>query len=373
MAHVPRFKFRVPGFLFPSFRFPFYVSLFTFYFLLITSCSPAQSPVFEITPAPLLTPTATTSPEPGPTPAPVRFSLPTPGAEPVSVWRPPLYPVPWALSPVDHFYFTRPIAADQVNWPDPTYRYGGVFFENVKHTGIDIPADEGTPVIAAGPGTVTWAGWGLYYGDPGNTDDPYGQAVVIRHDFGYQGKPLFTVYAHLKEVDVARGQWLDTGDPLGLVGDTGATTGAHLHFEIRLNEENFFQTYNPELWLAPPQGWGVLVGRVTDTGNVPLVAREIRVWPVEDEYQIWYTQTYGDNPDSEKSPLHSDLYYHENYVLSDLPAGDYAVDISYGGRVLRQFVTIRPGQVTYFRFRGDYGFTTNRPRLPGMEALTPVP
>lgn len=353
-------------------RFAQYALLITLY-LFLASCSPARSPVSEITPAPLLTPTATTAPEPGPTPAPVRFSLPTPGAEPISVWRPPLYPVPWALSPVDHFYFTRPIAADQVNWPDPTYRYGGVFFADVKHTGIDIPADEGAPVIAAGPGTVTWAGWGLYYGDPSNTDDPYGQAVVIRHDFGYQGKPLFTVYAHLKQVDVARGQWLDSGETLGLVGDTGATTGAHLHFEVRLNEENFFQTYNPELWLAPPQGWGVMVGRVTDTGNVPLVAKEVRVWPVEDEYQIWYTQTYGDNPDNEKSPLHSDLYYRENYVLSDLPAGDYAVDIFFEGRVLRQFVTIYPGQVTYFRFRGDYGFTTARPRLPGMEALTPTP
>ena len=48
---------------------------------------------------------------------PLEFNLPTAGAEPVSLWRPPLYPVPWEPTPNDHFYFTRPIAADQVNWP----------------------------------------------------------------------------------------------------------------------------------------------------------------------------------------------------------------------------------------------------------------
>ena len=80
-----------------------------------------------------------------PTPSPLRFDLPTPGAEPVSGWRPPLYPLPWAVSPYDHFYFARPIAADNVNWPLAEYRYGGIFFDNVVHTGVDIPDDEGTP------------------------------------------------------------------------------------------------------------------------------------------------------------------------------------------------------------------------------------
>ena len=82
---------------------------------------------------------------PRPTIQPFRFFLPTPGAEPVSGWRPPLYPVPWAVSAYDHFYFTRPIAADNINWPLAEYRYGGVFFApNIVHTGVDIDAEEGT-------------------------------------------------------------------------------------------------------------------------------------------------------------------------------------------------------------------------------------
>jgi len=84
-------------------------------------------------------------PTPRPTIVPFQFVLPTPGAEPVSGWRPPLYPVPWAVSAYDHFYFTRPIAADNVNWPLAEYRYGGTFFApNVVHTGVDIDAEEGT-------------------------------------------------------------------------------------------------------------------------------------------------------------------------------------------------------------------------------------
>ncbi len=180
--------------------------------------------------------------------------LPSPGAEPISGWRPPLYPVPWAVSSYDHFYFTRPNPADQVNWPLPDYRYGGVFFADVVHTGIDIDADRNTPVLASGPGTVVWAGWGFYSGVENNDSDPYGKAVSIRHDFGYQGKSLFTLYAHMAQVDVTVGQHVETGGQLGLVGETGNTTGPHLHFEVRLEYNSFHHTLNPELWLVAAAG-----------------------------------------------------------------------------------------------------------------------
>ena len=59
---------------------------------------------------------------------PLVFTFPTPQAKPISLWRPPLYDTPWALSQHDHFYFNRPIAADEINWPIADYRYGGIFF-----------------------------------------------------------------------------------------------------------------------------------------------------------------------------------------------------------------------------------------------------
>ena len=80
------------------------------------------------------------TPLPG-TAVPLRFDLPTPGVEPVSAWRPPQYPVPMALGPYDHFYFARPIGANEVNWPIADYRYGGTFLTaTVTHTEQPRPA-----------------------------------------------------------------------------------------------------------------------------------------------------------------------------------------------------------------------------------------
>jgi murein DD-endopeptidase MepM/ murein hydrolase activator NlpD len=316
--------------------------------------------------------TATVPPEPfqgtGPigtaTPLPMRFTFPTPGPEPLSDWRPPLYPVPWAPGPHDHFYFTRPIAADEVNWPLASYRYGGVFFKDVVHTGVDIPAKMGVPVIAAGSGTVTWADWGLFRQVPGDITDPYGRAVVVHHDFGHQGDQLYTVYAHLSRVDVVPGQRVETGQQIGLVGDSGLTTGPHLHFEVRVGKDNFFRTYNPELWLVPPQGWGLLVGRVmNDKGD--LMGRYELQLASQSTKKIWEIFTYNGGP------VRGDPYYEENMVLSDLPAGQYTLKILYETKFQYLDLTIYPGQVTYFSFRGEKGFRTDMPSEPGLGTFKP--
>jgi murein DD-endopeptidase MepM/ murein hydrolase activator NlpD len=307
-----------------------------------------------------------------PTIAPFRFVLPTPGAEPVSGWRPPLYPVPWAVSAYDHFYFARPIAADNVNWPLAEYRYGGVFFApNIVHTGVDIDAEEGAPILAAGPGTVVSADWGLFSEVPGNISDPYGMAVVLRHDFGYKGQALYTIYAHMSEIITVVGQHVETGDVLGLVGDTGATTGPHLHFEVRLGDNTFYKTYNPELWMAPPQGWGVLVGRLTDDKDKLLYQLSVDVRPMPSEVPLRKVITYAEGA------VNSDAYYQENLVLSDLPAGLYKIVLEYNDKKLQFWVDIYPGQVTYFTFSGDDSFQVIPPPVPTLDFLpgtaTPVP
>jgi murein DD-endopeptidase MepM/ murein hydrolase activator NlpD len=299
-----------------------------------------------------------------PSPVPFQFSLPTPGAEPVSAWRPPLYPIPWAVSPYDHFYFARPIAADQVNWPIPDYRYGGVFFgRNIVHTGVDIPTPEGTPIMAAGPGTIVWTGWGLFSETPGNQEDPYGLAVAIRHDFGYNDQQLYTVYAHMSKIIAVVGQHVETGELIGLVGDTGATTGSHVHFEVRFPSNSFFYTYNPELWISPPQGWGVLVGRVTDAKGKTLNNVEVNLRP-EGTKKSYLVKTYGDG-----GAINPDPYYNENLVLGDLPAGIYKITLRFNDKNVQTWVEIFPGQVSYFTFEGENGFNTVRPPAPTLEFL----
>jgi hypothetical protein len=298
---------------------------------------------------------------------PLLFTLPTPADEPRSAWRPPLYPVPWALTQFDHFYFARPIAADQVNWPTADYRYGGVFFSNnVVHTGVDIPAPSGTQVIAAAPGTIVWAGWGLFSGDPGNHDDPYGIAVAIRHDFGYNGEHLYSLYAHMQDLNVMKGQYVNTGDVLGWVGDTGFTTGAHLHFEVRIGENSYFNTRNPELWIVPPQGWGVLAGRVTD-GLGQLMPRTMVYVESLETGDIFTARTYG------AGAVIADAYYNENVVISDLPAGLYRIRLPEIAAREEIILEIKPGRVTYFTFRGYQGFTGDFPPTPAIPTMTPTP
>jgi murein DD-endopeptidase MepM/ murein hydrolase activator NlpD len=357
---------------------PFVLSI-----LLLTACAPdstAKGGADQIPTAVIAGETATplpaesaagmiSEPTPRPTVEPFRFVLPTPGAEPVSGWRPPLYPVPWAVSAYDHFYFIRPIAADNVNWPLAEYRYGGVFIEGVVHTGVDIDAAEGAPILAAGPGTVISAGWGLYSGAADNLNDPYGQAVVIKHEFGYKGRTLYTVYAHMSEVIAIAGQHVETGDVIGLVGKTGATTGPHLHFEVRLGENSFFNTFNPELWTAPPQGWGVLVGRISGEKGELLNFYPLEVRPEPSGVPLRRALTYA------FGVVNPDPYYQENLVLSDLPAGIYKLTLNYQEKDIQTWVEIFPGQVTYFTFTDKEGFQVVPPPEPKLDFLpiTPTP
>ena len=85
------------------------------------------------------------------------------------------------------------------------------------HSGIDIGAERGTPVHAPAAGTVAYAG----------THAEYGIAVMVDH-----GDDLRTIYGHLSKVSVAPGQQIGRGDQLGLSGNTGRSSGPHLHYEI---------------------------------------------------------------------------------------------------------------------------------------------
>jgi len=98
--------------------------------------------------------------------------------------------------------------------------FGGSFFE--FHSGQDIDAAIGEPVVAGASGKVTFVGW----------QNGYGQLVVIDHGGG-----LTTRYGHLSHIDVAQGQQVERAQFIGRVGSTGRSTGPHLHYEIRINDE----------------------------------------------------------------------------------------------------------------------------------------
>jgi murein DD-endopeptidase MepM/ murein hydrolase activator NlpD len=294
-----------------------------------------------------------------------QLDLPTAGPNPVSAWRPPPYPVPRAVRPEDHFYFLRPIPSGNVNWPHPRYRYGSTFFgEESIHTGVDLDAARGTPVLAAGGGKVVWVGYGLYSGTY-NPDDPYGLAVLIRHDFGYEGRLMYTAYGHLEEADVWLGQHVEAGDQIGMVGDTGNADGPHLHFEVRFGEGDYFTTRNPELWMVPPEGWGVLAGRICDSLGRPMPEQLVQIYSLETG-QRWDVWTYA------LETVHPDDHYRENFVISDLPAGPYEVRVDFAGHASSAQMLVLAGQTNLFEFDGREGFVVEPTLMPASGDAPPT-
>jgi murein DD-endopeptidase MepM/ murein hydrolase activator NlpD len=100
------------------------------------------------------------------------------------------------------------------------YRIHPVYGTRKLHSGIDISAVTGTPISAAGQGTVIFAG----------VQGGYGNTVIVDHGLG-----VTSLYAHMSRIGVSSGTSLGRGDIVGYVGSTGTATGPHLHFEIRLS------------------------------------------------------------------------------------------------------------------------------------------
>ena len=119
--------------------------------------------------------------------------------------------------------------AGTLAWPTPGYthvsspfgmRMHPILHYRKMHTGIDIHVPYGARIVASGSGTVISAGW----------NGGYGNFTMIDH-----GDGLVTCYAHQSKISVHKGQYVREGDTIGKVGSTGMSTGAHLHFEVRVN------------------------------------------------------------------------------------------------------------------------------------------
>lgn len=132
-----------------------------------------------------------------------------------------------------------------MHWPlnNHIITAGWTYNDGSAHNAIDLRASVGTPVFAAEPGTVNM----VQYWDGKTTkgNQSYGNLIRIRHS-NYQGtKQLETYYAHLSKILVSNGQTVSEGQIIGYSGNTGHSTGPHLHFEVRVNRNRS----NPLYWL----------------------------------------------------------------------------------------------------------------------------
>ena len=128
------------------------------------------------------------------------------GLDEINRYRLALESLPLAMPVQDAFRYTSPFGP----------RWGRM------HEGVDMAGPVGTPVYATADGVVTFAGW----------QNGYGRIVIVRHPFG-----LETRYPHLNAIRVEVGQEVARGERVGDMGNSGRSTGSHLHYEVRVNGE----------------------------------------------------------------------------------------------------------------------------------------
>jgi murein DD-endopeptidase MepM/ murein hydrolase activator NlpD len=276
------------------------------------------------------------------------IGTPTPTATPVP--RTLLVPpdLPNYTEAEDHFWFTRPFTEAYNSWGSYYYPYGtnarGNYF---WHHGIDIQVPHGAPILSIGDGIVIHAAPDDLK-QLGPWPDFYGQAVVIEHDRRWAGLPVYTLYGHVSEVLVQPGQQVKAGDLIARVGQLGVALGPHLHLEIRVGAGTYFDTRNPDLWVRPDPGFGVIAGRVVDYQNYYVPQQLVTLHRVSDPSRFWrQTFTYPDNV------VNSDEFYGETFTFSDVPVGNYLVKTFFDGKQLTIPVTVNNQGTTFVLLKQD--------------------
>jgi murein DD-endopeptidase MepM/ murein hydrolase activator NlpD len=157
-----------------------------------------------LTPISMSTSGATLAPEE------VRANAILGGLDRMNMYRLAAFKVPFAMPVKDSFRWTSGFG----------YRKDPKGYGNRMHEGTDMAGSVGTPIYATADGVVSYAGW----------DSGYGRLVKIQHDFGIE-----TRYAHMSQLRVEVGQRVSRGDRIGDMGNSGRSTGTHLHYEVRLS------------------------------------------------------------------------------------------------------------------------------------------
>jgi murein DD-endopeptidase MepM/ murein hydrolase activator NlpD len=247
----------------------------------------------------------------------------------------------------------RPIAPPGRDTIDGSYRFGSMQGgQRDPHHGVEFLNPSGTPVQAAADGIVVVAGDDrqTFYGPYSYF---YGNLVVLEHSQPDLPERLYTLYGHLSQLSVQVGDRVRAGQVIGQVGMSGVATGSHLHFEVRLGENTYEASRNPELWLAPlagPEGepTGALAGRIVDDQDNPLPVESIVLehLPAPDQPADFtlYAQMYTEKALIGQPP------FKEGFGAGDLPAGWYRISfVQYG--MQNRMLEVQPGQLTVVTFR----------------------
>lgn len=301
-----------------------------------TSPSPTavETPAATMAPPPTVTPLPTTAP---PTSTPDATGTAAVSPTPFPTFTPPPPPPPIVG---EHFIFDRPVPLDSAPWTDKSYPYAGTKGGTLEpHHGVEFPVGMGTPVLATAPGTVVVAGSdaAVAYGPQ---TDFYGNLVVVEHA-PVGGKPVYTLYGHLSEVQVSEGQVVEAGTQLGLSGESGVAVGPHLHFEVRVGANDYTSTRNPLLWLRPFSEDGVVAAKVTGPAGGPAAEVPITLSRVDGPASFTSSTSYA------IETVNGDDVIGENFAVDDVRAGYYEVIAGVGANRQTLDLWVYPGRLNW--------------------------
>jgi murein DD-endopeptidase MepM/ murein hydrolase activator NlpD len=290
------------------------------------------------------------TPEP-PTPTP----SPTPTLPPVNLNPGRLWSTfaPQAAPNNDHFWVGRPFGDYATNQlASPSYQFGSTAGNRYRtHHGMDISNPFGTPVLSGTDGEVVHAGLDdtVLLGPYNNF---FGNTVVIRLNrqlpVANGQLDVYLLYGHLSQVNVSVGQKVRPEDVIGAVGMTGIAIGPHLHVEIRLGSNSYYNNVNPYLWVAPLEGQGAVAVRVLTADGRTWPAAIISVVRFSGGVAAWARQiiTYMDTENIGPDPA-----WGENGAMDGVPAGSYYVVGVVNGERVSAEVTVRAGETTFIELR----------------------
>ena len=254
-----------------------------------------------------------------------------------------IWPTPDPALVNAHFWLAKPLPGGGRFLINQNFPYGyDLNGRLLLHNGVDSSEPLGTPVLAVGEGTVVvaqddlndWFGWRC---------DWYGHLVVIELDQTFQGQPLYALYGHVLNINVEAGQRVRIGEQVAEVGFGGAATAPHLHFELRVGNNEFEATLNPMLWLNPGQTRGVIAGQLLDPEGRPWHGVGLSLIGKSEDTSSGNTWSYLDDPLHYINP---DPGYAENFVFADVKPGEYEIYTKVQGVEYRAPVQVVAGEVS---------------------------
>ncbi|MEM8859306.1 MAG: peptidoglycan DD-metalloendopeptidase family protein [Chloroflexota bacterium] len=307
---------------------------------------PTNTPISTETPSPTATATHTLVPTLEPT---VPLNLTCPDVNPSvpnyrrnwlgsEVWPTPL------PNPQPHFWMDKPLPGGGRYLINPTFPYGwDQSGRLVLHNGVDSGGGGlGTELPAVGDGVVVTARsdenewWGFRC-------NWYGQLVVIELDEKFYGQSVYALYGHVLNIAVEEGDRVRRGETVAEVGFGGAASVPHLHFEVRVGNNDYISTRNPMLWVRPPDSRGVIVGRLVDPSGRPWQGVWISAQSLSEQGVEQITWSYLDDPTSLINP---DEVYAENFVFNDVLPGNYRLYLEIQGKRYTADVSVDGGEVS---------------------------